>query len=144
MEVKISEKYAQELLSGMKQACLRQTKSGTQFVGAIKFRLFDTDTCWKKIEISLWPEGAEEPMFTAKESFLMSEDSTFTFEPFTLGIGFDDEDIIKDEVEECSTCRFWKGGSEHWHCTNSNSPKELHVTDQGDDCIWWSEKRESK
>lgn len=138
MEVKVSEKYAKELLDGVKQACFKQTESGTQFTGTIKFRLFG-DGYMKRIEISLWPKYAEEPMFVAKEIFLLNENNTFTFEPITLGIGFGSSDVFKDkdEVHQCSTCKFQSGGPQHWHCNNHSGERCFDVVSPTDGCSRW-------
>ena len=87
MEVNTTQKYTKDLLNNKIKKHLKTTKSGPFFEGAVKFRFLATNSYTKKIEISFWLKNDKEPIFIAKELFLFTEDSTFTFEPINLQVG---------------------------------------------------------
>lgn len=87
MEINITKKYAKDFLDGKAQKYFKTTDEGTFFTGSVKFRLFDTNNYFSKVEISFWLPDAKEPIFIAKEEFHVNEDNVFTFEPFTAQIG---------------------------------------------------------
>lgn len=90
ISLKLTQKFAKQLLNGKAKKYLKRNKSGTFFVGAINFTFSSVDQNTKQIEITLSPKGSTERLFSVSEVFALHEHDVFTFEPVSLQLNISD------------------------------------------------------
>lgn len=88
--LKLTQKFAKQLLNGKAKKYLQRNKSGTFFVGAIHFTFSNIDQNTKQVEITLSPKGSAERLFSVSEVFALHEHDVFTFEPVSLELNLSD------------------------------------------------------